>query len=350
VLQLGVADSQIAVRAAQVVARDVRAIDINLGCPQHFSVQGGMGAALLAHPDRVRDIVQALRRNVPSTLPVTCKIRIYDTVPKTVELMRRLEHCGVAAIAVHARRISDRPRHVALPELIQPLVHSVTAVPVIYNGDVFRPADFDKYQRLTHATGGVMVARGAQWNCSVFRSAGMLPIYDVARRYVELAQHYNAPLNNCKYAVQQMLVPLVKKLPCFQAFGRCKSYAAIGALFPAQFAKARALTAASVPPPMQTVPRLAEHSGDGSHALYVQSMMQRAAGSKKKRKKKDWQKQQEKLNRSDVEAALSSAPDAAAAAASATSSSSSAVGAADDSVAPPAAKKQKLLHRAESKQ
>lgn len=36
--------------------KDVAAIDINMGCPKHFSVQGGMGAALLSKPETVRDV------------------------------------------------------------------------------------------------------------------------------------------------------------------------------------------------------------------------------------------------------------------------------------------------------
>lgn len=31
-------------------AKDVAAIDINMGCPKHFSIQGGMGFALLSNP------------------------------------------------------------------------------------------------------------------------------------------------------------------------------------------------------------------------------------------------------------------------------------------------------------
>lgn len=31
--------------------RDVSAIDINMGCPKQFSVQGNMGSALLKTPD-----------------------------------------------------------------------------------------------------------------------------------------------------------------------------------------------------------------------------------------------------------------------------------------------------------
>jgi tRNA-dihydrouridine synthase 2 len=35
---------------------DVDAIDVNMGCPKGFSLQGGMGAALLSKPELVRDV------------------------------------------------------------------------------------------------------------------------------------------------------------------------------------------------------------------------------------------------------------------------------------------------------
>ena len=56
--QLGTASAGDALRAAQVVVGDVRAIDINMGCPIKFSVQGGMGSALLSQPEVVRDILR----------------------------------------------------------------------------------------------------------------------------------------------------------------------------------------------------------------------------------------------------------------------------------------------------
>ena len=37
-------------------ARDVAAIDINMGCPKEFSIKGGMGAALLSTPELAEDV------------------------------------------------------------------------------------------------------------------------------------------------------------------------------------------------------------------------------------------------------------------------------------------------------
>lgn len=37
-------------------ARDVMSVDVNMGCPKHFSIQGGMGAALLRKPEVACDV------------------------------------------------------------------------------------------------------------------------------------------------------------------------------------------------------------------------------------------------------------------------------------------------------
>ncbi|KAL8446250.1 hypothetical protein Emed_005205 [Eimeria media] len=109
VLQLGTADASLALQAANVVMQDIAAVDVNMGCPKSFSVKGGMGAALLSNPDVAMDILKTLRRNV--SCPVTCKIRLLDTMEETVDFARKCESTGITAIAVHARKRHERPAH-----------------------------------------------------------------------------------------------------------------------------------------------------------------------------------------------------------------------------------------------
>ena len=56
VIQLGTADGERALKAARLVENDVAGIDINMGCPKKFSIQGGMGSALLDHPDQIKQV------------------------------------------------------------------------------------------------------------------------------------------------------------------------------------------------------------------------------------------------------------------------------------------------------
>ena len=64
---------------------DVDAIDVNMGCPKGFSLKGGMGAALLTQPEKVKDILTALVNAVD--ISVTCKIRILPKLEDTLKLI-----------------------------------------------------------------------------------------------------------------------------------------------------------------------------------------------------------------------------------------------------------------------
>lgn len=196
VFQIGTADATLALQAAQTVINDVDAIDVNMGCPKHFSVSGGMGAALLSKPQVVKDILTTLVRNLPK--PVTCKIRLLDRMQDTLDLVRVIESTGVSALAVHCRTVAERPRDPAHWDRL-PLVRSALspAIPLIANGDVFQYADFARVKQETGAS-SAMVARGAMWNPSVFRAEGMLPLDDVIKRYIRLAVDTEAVYQNTK--------------------------------------------------------------------------------------------------------------------------------------------------------
>jgi len=53
IFQIGSADPEMALRAARKVQGDVAGIDLNCGCPKHFSTHGGMGSKLLTEPDKL---------------------------------------------------------------------------------------------------------------------------------------------------------------------------------------------------------------------------------------------------------------------------------------------------------
>ncbi|KAJ8038905.1 tRNA-dihydrouridine(20) synthase [NAD(P)+]-like [Holothuria leucospilota] len=56
VFQMGTADPQRALKVAKMVENDVAGIDVNMGCPKDYSTKGGMGAALLQHPEKIKQV------------------------------------------------------------------------------------------------------------------------------------------------------------------------------------------------------------------------------------------------------------------------------------------------------
>lgn len=227
VVQIGAATADDALAAAQIVARDCRAIDINMGCPKHFSLQGGMGAALLSKPETVADILSTLRRNL--NLPITCKIRLLHSEPQMIELVRRIESMGVSALALHARHIEDRPRHRALVEKVSLVSSNLKSIPLIYNGDACftRSAD-EELLRIRTTTGAksIMAARAAMWNASIFRpqsQGGILPLISVVRSYLSVSTEVNHGFANVKYCVLEMLKNHIGSTPLFRDLTRTKS-------------------------------------------------------------------------------------------------------------------------------
>jgi tRNA-dihydrouridine synthase 2 len=53
IFQLGSASPELAAQALKVIEQDVAGVGLNCGCPKSFSLQGGMGAALLKEPERL---------------------------------------------------------------------------------------------------------------------------------------------------------------------------------------------------------------------------------------------------------------------------------------------------------
>lgn len=107
---------------------DVAGIDINMGCPKEFSVKGGMGAALLKDLKKAQAILRKLVNGLK--IPVTCKIRVFDSVEETVNFCKGLEETGIAAIAVHGRTRDERPQHCNHIDRIRAVAEALT-IPVI---------------------------------------------------------------------------------------------------------------------------------------------------------------------------------------------------------------------------
>ena len=206
--QLGTASAVEALKAAEVVVKDVRAIDVNMGCPIKFSTMGGMGAALLSRPEVVKDILTTLVRNLGHEVPITCKIRLLDTPQETLQLARIIQDTGVSALAVHARRRADRPRWWAQWDQVALLRQQLgtTTLPLIPNGDVFLPEHVPLAREATGCD-SLMIARGAMWNASIFdqSSTKLRAQRDVFARYVELCAQYDNPFGNSKHVAMEML-------------------------------------------------------------------------------------------------------------------------------------------------
>ncbi|XP_072926058.1 tRNA-dihydrouridine(20) synthase [NAD(P)+]-like isoform X4 [Hemitrygon akajei] len=139
--------------------------------------------------------------------PVTCKIRILPSLEDTINLVKRIERTGVAAVAVHGRRKEERPQHPVHCDVIKALSEAVS-IPVIANGgsqEIIK--DYEGIEAFRWATNAssVMIARAAMWNPSIFRKEGLLPAENVLKEYLTYAIRYDSHYSNTKYCLCQML-------------------------------------------------------------------------------------------------------------------------------------------------
>lgn len=219
IFQIGTNNSARALKAAKLVIDDVAGIDVNMGCPKHFSVHSGMGAGLLKTPDLACDIIKTLRDNLPSNKTVSCKIRLLDLVDmKTnIDFLQRLEAAGADAIAVHFRVLKEGNNDPAHWDMVRQLSKSIN-IPFIANGDILDGNCAHKIRKMATTnnkkTVSLMMARGALRNCSIFRASNidnkevsnnaLVPLDDVVCDYLKLSVLTENVWRNTKYCVQQM--------------------------------------------------------------------------------------------------------------------------------------------------
>ncbi|MBQ9416808.1 MAG: tRNA dihydrouridine synthase DusB [Clostridia bacterium] len=142
------------------------AIDLNFGCPVGKIVSNGEGSALLKDPQRLEEIVRAVRKRI--SLPLSVKIRVgWDGEHLNgAEIAKRAEYAGADLIAVHGRtRAQMYGPGVHLDQIRA--VKQAVKIPVIGNGDVFSGPDAIRMFRQTGCD-GVMIGRGALGNPWIF--------------------------------------------------------------------------------------------------------------------------------------------------------------------------------------
>lgn len=188
-------DPEVMAEGARIVAPYGDLIDINMGCPVRKVVNSGAGSALLRDPQRVRDIIRAVRRSVD--LPLTVKIRSGWQCGEEnyLEIARIAEGEGCDAITLHPRTRSQMFEGKADWQKIK-LLKEAVKVPVIGSGDLFCAADVTAMFAETGCD-AVMVARGGMGNPWIFsEAAGAAPPTALERlatalRHMELFAEQN---------------------------------------------------------------------------------------------------------------------------------------------------------------
>ncbi len=142
-------------------------IDINMGCPAPKVAGNGGGSALMRDPVLAEKIIKSVVNAVK--IPVTVKMRTgwdKDNL-NAVELAKRAEAAGAAAVTVHGRTRQQMYATGVDYKTVAEVKKAVN-IPVIANGDV-KDALTAKYMYEVTGADFVMVGRAAMGNPFVFK-------------------------------------------------------------------------------------------------------------------------------------------------------------------------------------
>lgn len=173
-IQIYGADARLLLLAARLAAAARPTfLDLNCGCWVPNVVGRGAGAAWLRDPDAMVAMVRAITAAVD--VPVTVKTRIGwgpEAPMPIVELARRLEDAGIAALTIHCRTAEMGHTGDADWSWARRAREAVS-IPVIVNGDVRTAADAVRALAETGCA-GVMIGRAAIARPWIFREARAL--------------------------------------------------------------------------------------------------------------------------------------------------------------------------------
>lgn len=192
-------DKKSFVEAAKIIEKSMHPdiIDINMGCPvPKVAIKSQAGSALLKEPDKIYDIVKAVKEVV--SVPVTVKIRSgWDKNSiNAVLVAKTCEKAGASAIAVHPRTRSQGYSGKADWNIIKEVKDAVN-IPVIGNGDILSAKDA---KQMIDETGcdAVMIGRGVLGNPYLIKQVvryledgTLLPDQSPTERMKTCLKHFN---------------------------------------------------------------------------------------------------------------------------------------------------------------
>ncbi len=192
---LGQSPEHMAANALRAVSLGSPGIDLNFGCPAKTVNRHHGGAALLATPNLIHDIVRAVRDAVPAGHPVTAKMRLgCDDAALAVDNATAIAEAGASWLVVHGRTRAQGYRPPVDWEAIGRVADSVT-LQVIANGDINSPDDYNRCRAISGCE-DVMVGRGVLATPNLARvlrgHASPLPWSDITNALLRYADYDQA--------------------------------------------------------------------------------------------------------------------------------------------------------------
>ncbi|WP_226989330.1 tRNA-dihydrouridine synthase [Desulfuromonas sp. TF] len=175
-----------AARAAE--AAGARHINLNMGCPYGRMTKGLTGGGMLREPEKLAEIIPALRGAISGTFSVKMRAG-YEDSALVHSLIPLLEGAGVDFLVLHPRTViqqyTGRADHAVTAEVVRR-----TRLPVIANGDIRSAVEGLRILRETGAA-GLMLGRGAVADPLLFeRLRGREPAEPERRERAAMLRRY----------------------------------------------------------------------------------------------------------------------------------------------------------------
>ncbi|KAJ3268760.1 tRNA-dihydrouridine(16/17) synthase [NAD(P)(+)]-like protein [Terramyces sp. JEL0728] len=187
VVQFCANDPQYFLSAAKLVQEFACAVDLNLGCPQGIAKRGHYGAFLMDDWDTISAIVKLAHQELD--IPITCKIRIYPELEKTIRYAKMLQDSGCQMLTVHGRFREQKGQMTGIADWKQIAeLKKVLSIPVFANGNIMYNEDIEKCVQDT-GVDGIMSAEGSLYNPAIFQPVQYSSWY-LAEEYLDVIKQY----------------------------------------------------------------------------------------------------------------------------------------------------------------
>lgn len=142
-------------------------VNLNLGCPSGTVVSKGRGSGFLAFQPELERFLEEIYAKCPISISVKTRIGM-DYEEEWQELMPIFNRFPIEKLIIHPRLRSDYYKnHPHMDVFRDALRQSVN--PVIYNGDLYTPADVKRFSEEFPQLDTVMIGRGLIINPALVR-------------------------------------------------------------------------------------------------------------------------------------------------------------------------------------
>ena len=156
---LGADPDMLAYHSVEAARLGAKGIDLNFGCPSKTVNKHRGGAVLLDEPETIYKIIETVRAQLPSDVPLSAKMRLGNKDKMlALENASAIESAGASSLVVHARTKIEGYRPPAHWQWIKKIKDSVS-IKVIANGDIWNVDDYHKCREVSGCD-DVMIGRG----------------------------------------------------------------------------------------------------------------------------------------------------------------------------------------------